>query len=323
MSKKLYVLIGGNGFIGSHLQKKLNEKNLPFIVIDNSESSIVNNEFIKGNFEQNVNLVLDEIKKLTTINDVIEIHHLAAIVGVSDVINSKNYFNKEIILNFAVKEFIEKLKQFRKNINFIYYSSSEVYGDLEYQFENKNTNEAPIESEKFLRERYNVIKTFNEYYFNDDEINYLVIRPYNVVGEGQRENFVIPKMVKDAVFDKKILIYGDGSQSRVFIYIEDFINAVLHAVDKILDKKEFNYKILNIANSSNYITIKKLANLIAEKVSFEIKEIINIEYKDESIKIGAKKRIPDLQRLYTDLQFRPQKKLDKIVEDYIKWYLNN
>ena len=321
MSKKIYILIGGNGFIGSYMQKKLQKNNLPFIVIDKNESKIVNNGYIKGNFEQNINIVLDEIKKLTSINDIIEVHHLAAIVSVPDVINSKNYFNEEIILNFAVKEFIAKLKEFRKNINFIYYSSSEVYGDIEYQFENKNTSEAPIESNNFLRERYNIMKTFNEYYFNDNEINYLVIRPYNVVGEGQRENFVIPKMVKDAVFNKKIVIYGDGSQSRVFIHVEDFIDAVFQAIDKILDKKEFNYKILNIANSSNYITIKKLANLIADKVSYEIKEIIKIEYKNESIKVGAKKRIPDLQRLYTDLQFRPQKKLDKIIEDYIKWYL--
>lgn len=151
----------------------------------------------------------------------------------------------------------------------------------------------------------------------------MVIRPYNVIGKGQREEFVVPKMVKDAFLNKSITIYGNGDQKRIFIDVEDFVDSVLQAIDKILDKQEFDFKVLNIANISNYSSIKKLANYISDKISYIIKENIEINYIEDKIKIGQEKRIPDTQRLYTELNIRPQKKLNEILDDYIDWYIKN
>ncbi len=325
---KFYILIGGNGFIGSYFQKKLNPSN--FLVIDKVESNIIDtpsNSFIKGSFQSNLELTLDNIEKITSVNTKIEIHQLAAIVGVNTVINSDDYFNEELTLSYAINDFLKRLKEIRKNINFIFYSSSEVYGNLPYQYENKPTEEDSIEHKNFLRNRYNIFKTFGEYYFKDicDQlsINYLVIRPYNVIGKGQREEFVVPKMVKDAFLNKSITIYGNGDQKRIFIDVEDFVDSVLQAIDKILDKQEFDFKVLNIANISNYSSIKKLANYISDKISYIIKENIEINYIEDKIKIGQEKRIPDTQRLYTELNIRPQKKLNEILDDYIDWYIKN
>ena len=319
------ILIGGNGFIGSHYQKKYLDKET-LIVVDKEKSNIVDSNFIKGAFENIWPQVLDLCLKYVKSNEIIEIHHLAANVGVESIVNNSKYFNEEILLNYSVNEFLKNLKlKVGNKINFIYYSSSEVYGDLEYQFENKPIQSSSIEDEKFLRNRYGVQKLFGEYYFKDIcknlDINYLVIRPYNVVGIGQREEFVIPKMVKDAVIDNKITIYGDGKQQRIFIHIEDFINAVDFSIDKILNKKEFNFEIINIANISNYISIEKLAKLIADKVAYAIKELVNIEKIDDNIKVGQFKRIPDIERLYHKIGFKPQKKLPEIIDEYIRWYL--
>ena len=319
------ILIGGNGFIGSHYQIKHLEKET-LIVSDKKESSIVKSDFIEGTFERTWPQILDLCIKYIKANENIEIHHFAANVGVTSVINNNNFFNEELLLNYNMHEFLKNLRQKINNkINFIYYSSSEVYGNIEYQFENKPTQSSPIEDQNFLRNRYTVQKLFGEYYFNDIcenlNIDYLVIRPYNVVGIGQREEFVIPKMVKDAILNNEITIYGDGKQQRVFIHVEDFINSVDESIDKILNKKEFNFKIINIANISNYISIEKLANLISDKVSYAIKELIKIEKVNNDIRVGQFKRIPDIERLYHKIKYKPQKKLPEILDEYIQWYM--
>ncbi len=354
MKRKLYILIGGNGFIGSYIRKFLKNSNInntntsnSLIVIDNKVnkvSDIFNNEneiFIKDNFENVIDKVLQIVKEKLdsyegTLIDTIEIHHLAAIVGVNSVINDNSYFEQEMKLNYAVFNFIKELKNMNKNmnkdtnknknINFIYYSSSEVYGNKPYQLEIKPTELQTIEDKNFKRNRYNALKSFGEYLFNDldnsedKNFNYLVIRPYNVIGIGQRDEFILPKMVKDAFYNKKIKIYGNGLQSRTFIYVEDFVNIVLNAVELV---KPHNFKILNISNISNFSTIKNFANIIKDKVSFILKEIVDIEYEDNDILIGQEKRIPDIERQYNILKLKPQKKLEKIIEEYIDWFIKD
>ena len=336
---KTYILIGGKGFIGSHMVNYINS--LPeaseskIIIIDPTSDNERNISVIKNlnqniiffnkKFEDIIEILFTYVKTKIDFNNTIEIHHLAAELGVSSIIESKNYFKNEINLSMSVSIFLNKLSTSFKKINFVYYSSSEVYGDLEYQNEKKTTETPSPEDDKFLRNRYNIFKTFGEYFFKDicDQlnINFLIIRPYNVIGIGQREEFVIPKMIKDAFKDKKITIYGSGDQVRLFIDVDDFCRISLEAI-KMKENKKFDFTVLNVCNNSNYSNINKLAKIISEKVAYELKEDIKIEKIDNEIKVGQEKRIPDIERQYRILQLHPEKKLNEIINEYINWYKN-
>ena len=329
---KAYILIGGNGFIGKYMYNYINnlpdlDENDKIIIIDptlTTESTQPNTIYINKNFEESVDILYNYIQSNLDLNSTIEIHHLAANVGVQSVIDNENYFKEEILLNNSLILFLNKISTYK--INFIYYSTSEVYGDLEYQYENKPLQIPSIEDPKFKRNRYGVLKNFEEYYFNDicDQlnINLLIIRPYNVIGIGQRDEFIIPKMISDAFLNNKITIYGSGDQRRVFIDVNEFIEAVFRSIDQILIKKNFDFKILNIANLSNYTSIKNIADIISRKVSYQTKEEITIDYVDDEIMVGQIKRIPDVERLYRKINYRPQKKLSLIIDEYLTWYIN-
>ena len=84
-----------------------------------------------------------------------------------------------------------------------------------------------------------------------------IVRIFNTYGPKQSPDFVMSKFIKSALNNKDITIYGDGSQTRTFCYIDDNINACVNA----FENNNFINDVLNIGND-NEVTILELANTI-------------------------------------------------------------
>ena len=144
----------------------------------------------------------------------------------------------------------------------------------------------------------------------------IIFRPHNVYGPNMGKEHVIPELIMKAINakknkERKLLIQGDGKQTRSFNYIDDFCNGILLLLN---DAKGFNtYNI----GSKNEIQIKDLAEMIIKKLDY------NLEIQITHEKIGGtKRRCPDISKI-CKLGYEEKVNLDIGLNNTIDWYVKN
>ncbi len=249
---------GGAGFIGQHLVKYLLEKKNKVIIYDsmiNSSMITISNmkklgaRFIKGNITD-----FNHIKKSITDSDIVI--HLAAHIDVNDSVNNPQYAHNVNVtgtLNVLMACVEKKIK------NVIAPSSAAVYGDQKDLpiSENSYTNPiSPYGATKLAMEHY--LQAFSNCY----DLNCISLRLFNVYGSGQTSSYagVITKFLQNIKQKKPLVIFGDGSNTRDFVSIQDVVQAFDKSIKNIDDKKGRFY---NIA-SGKYVSIKDLAQMMID-----------------------------------------------------------
>jgi len=294
-----FVITGGAGFIGSHIAKHLVEKNHDVVVVDNlSRGRLENLSKIKEQIEFKKMDILDFDSLKDVISNSDGIFHQAALTSVPE-----SFLQKEKYYNVNVKgtENIFKLaKEFEKKV--VYASSSSIYG---------NTTTIPIQ-ENFERNPinpYGVTKLDDEKlaekYYNLG-VSIIGLRYFNVYGIGQTNDYagVITKFINQINLNESPIIFGDGSQTRDFISVEDVAKANLLSMESNTD-----FSFLNIGTGIS-TSVKTLAEVMIElsgktlEINYDdlplgdvkesladtslAKKLINWNY-DTFLKIGLKK----------------------------------
>ena len=246
-----FVITGGAGFIGSHIAKHLVEKNHDVTVIDNlSRGRLENLSKIKEEivFKKMDILDFDSLKEVIFNSD--GIFHQAALTSVPESFTQKEKYHN---VNVKGTENIFKLaKEFGKKV--VYASSSSIYG---------NTTTIPIQEnfEKNPINPYGITKLDDEKLaekYHNLGVSIIGLRYFNVYGIGQTNDYagVITKFYDSIKEDKSPIIFGDGSQTRDFVSVEDVANANLLAMQSDTD-----FTHLNIGTGIT-TSIKELANLM-------------------------------------------------------------
>lgn len=249
------LISGGNGFLGSFLTEKALENGLQVTVVDDFSTSK------DLNVPKEVDLVRKRIEDYRTDQNFDFVVHLAARPSPEDYTTnpvhtiSSNSFGTKVMLDIAKSS----------NGTFMYTSSSEVYGEAsiiptpETYYGNVNPNG--------IRSCYDEGKRFSEAlsmaYHREFSLDVRIQRPFNVYGPRIREDGfygrVIPRFIAQALENSPITIHGDGSQTRSFLYVKDWLEATW----KYLTAPQPKERILNIG-SGEQITILKLARIIVE-----------------------------------------------------------
>jgi UDP-glucuronate decarboxylase len=256
METKTKILVtGGAGNIGSALVQKLiaNPKNF-VVIVDNLSTgtteklpshALSNWKFIKADVNQ-----VNDISSVMLSYNFDFVFHFAAVVGVHRTLE-----NPLSVLNDI--EGIKNILNFSKNstVQHVYFSSSsEVYGEpVELP---QNEYRTPLNS----RVPYAVVKNVGECFFRTYwqafQLPYTIFRFFNTYGPNQSTDFVVPKFLASALKNQDICIYGDGSQTRTFTYIDDTIQVC----ESIFNRKLYVNDVINIGNDE-LMTIKDLAEL--------------------------------------------------------------
>jgi len=279
---KKILITGGAGFIGSALAEKLsNDKSNLVVVVDNlSTGSLDNLELPKENIVF-IKADINDYKDIMEIMLTWQFHyvfHYAAVVGVLRTQENPIKVLEDI-------KGIENICYLSKNTGVkrvFFASSSEVYGEpVEFP---QNTTTTPLNS----RIPYAIVKNLGESFlksFNKEYgLNYTIFRLFNTYGPKQSIDFVMSKFIIAALQNKDITIYGDGSQSRTFCYIDDNIETCI----KIAYQDLFVNNTINIGNSQE-ISILTLAETII-KITKSKSKIIHVAPLDEG---DMKRRCPD------------------------------
>ncbi len=294
------LVTGGAGFIGSHVSERLAKEGFEVCVFD------LFNQFKNKKFSENIKCCYGSILDSTCLSQAIKgcdyVVHLAAMIGVKNTelnrldcltINTQGTIN---VLDACVKENVKKI---------VFSSSSEVYGE-QTVFPITEKNELKPKSvyglTKAISEEY--LKAYKQRY----DLNYSIIRFFNVYGINQAKKFVIPIFVDNVLNDKNPVVFGNGEQIRAFCNVEDASNGVLLA----LTKKEANEKVFNICNNSEPISMKLLAEKVIKLSGKKLNpKFVNMENSDRTNAREIFKRVPSGQLAKKILGFEAKISLDE------------
>jgi UDP-glucose 4-epimerase len=311
------LITGGAGFIGSYLSEAyLNRGEEVYVIDDLSTGSLENiNPLLKNprfRFTNDTILNRETMLELAGICDVIV--HLAAAVGVRLIIEEPlksihtNIVGTEIVLELANK--------FRKK-TFIA-STSEVYGRNSKVPLNEDDSRV-YGSTAIARWSYASSKAMDEFlalaYYRTKQLPVIIARFFNTVGPRQtgRYGMVIPRFVGQALRNEPITIYGSGTQTRNFTFVEDVARGIIALVDEPRAVGE----IFNVG-SEGEVSINDLAERI-KKMTGSSSRIVRVPYEDayqEGFE-DMERRVPDITKITNLVGYRNTHTLDDILKKVI------
>jgi len=319
------LITGGAGFIGSHLAEELICRGDEVYIIDDLSTGTLNNiNHLREH--KNFHLVIDTILNEGVMNELInkcdQVYHLAAAVGVKLIMNKPvetietNVKGTEIILRLANK--------FKKKV--LLASSSEVYGkSLEINGANETLSETDdrlLGATSKRRWAYACSKTIDEFlalaYYEEKRLPVIIVRFFNTVGPRQTGQYgmVVPNFVQKALLGRPITVYGDGNQTRSFIYVGDTVRAIID----LMTCPAAIGQIINLG-SGKEISIAELAKKVKE-MTRSSSEIIYIPYAQiygpgfEDMQ----RRTPNINKVRALIGFEPKITLEEMLRSVIEYY---
>lgn len=250
------LVAGGAGFIGSHLCDRLVKDGHSVLCVDNLYTGRMENiHHLLGN--SNFSFVNHDVTMTMSYDNVSVIFNLACPASPIHYQKDAVYTTKTAVL--GTLNLLELAKE--NHCPIVQASTSEVYGDplVHPQTEDYYGNVNPIGVRSCYDEGKRCAESLCMDYHRQYGVQVKVIRIFNTYGPrmAETDGRVVSNFITQALSEKDITIYGDGSQTRSFQYVDDLIDAMMRVV-----KTEDNFiGPINIGNPSE-ITIKTLAEMV-------------------------------------------------------------
>ena len=310
MKKKTILVTGGAGFIGSHLCKRLLNENYYVICLDNLfTGSLENIESLKN--DDNFEFVNHDITKTYYRDNIDEIYNLAC--PASPIHYQSNPIKTVKTCTIGVINMLGLAK--KNNAKILQASTSEVYGDPEIhpQKEDYNGNVNTLGYRSCYDEGKRCAETLFMDYKREHNLNIKIVRIFNTYGPNMTKNDgrVVSNFILQALKGEDITVYGDGSQTRSFQFIDDLVEGLL----KMMNSDSVGP--INLGNPIE-LSMKDLATMVIRLTNSSS----NIIYK-ELPKDDPKRRRPDINLANSILDWSPIIDLETGLQKTIKYFINN
>jgi UDP-glucose 4-epimerase len=305
-------ITGGAGFIGSHLADALIARGDTVTILDNmSTGSQANIAHLDGKVTIHTGDIRDQslVEQFVADSDIV--FHMAAALGVKNIMEhtiesiDRNFNGSEVVLNAATKH----------NKRLIIASTSEIYG--------KNPNQ-PLheESDRVVGAPQKIRWTYSDAKALEEAVAHTLhkthglkvttVRFFNTVGPRQTGQYgmVVPRFIQAALNNEDIIIYDDGSQSRVFCHVQDAVRAVITLSET--DSTIGDY--FNVGGVGE-TTVKELATKIIERTNSK-STLKHIPYT-EAYPAGfedMQRRVPDIAKIKKTINWQPTHTLESIID---------
>ena len=308
---KRIVITGGAGFIGSHLVERLSEHD-SIVILDSLHRDAL--RFTSLARHRNVKFVQGDVLDRKLVRELVEgadaVVHMAAIAGIYSVGRSisqtlaVNLLGTVNVLEAAVEAKVPRMLEF---------STSEVYGPFVYR--GKETDQLSIGPTGERRWVYAISKLAGEFFAYahaaDHGLSVTTLRPFNVYGPRQVGEGAIQQMVHRALGNHDITVFNDGTQVRSWCYVDDFVDAVLGALEGDLP----GHSTFNVGNPQATITVLGLAEAIV-RLSGSRSKIAFKPHPGPEVEM----RVPDIEHAQKKLGFTPKIGLEEGLRRTIEWY---
>jgi len=277
------LVTGANGFIGKALVNALYEKDFNVLSFDSSDGDISEVNFIEYFESMEIDYVF----------------HLAAKTFVPDSWEKPSAFYKTSVC--GTNNILELCRH--KNIPLTFVSAY-LYGKpekLPISENDKVKSNNPYAHSKYLAEE--LCKFYSEYY----NVKISIARPFNIYGKNQKEDFLIPYIIKQVLHNDVIKV-KDLHPKRDYIYLDDLIEGLLFTINS-----EKRFSVYNFGSGIEY-SVKEIIDII-QNVSGTQKDVISEqeERKNEIMNVVA-----DISQAKKDLNWQPTYKFEDGIRDIIK-----
>ena len=301
------LVTGCAGFIGSHLVDELLEQGYEVIGIDcftdyysrEVKEANISNALKNKNFE----FIEKDILEMDKFPEVDYVFHEAAQAGVRaswgksfEIYTGNNIEATQRLLEFYKGRKIKK---------FVYASSSSVYGDAEL----------PMREDSLLKpiSPYGVTKLAGEnlcyLYWKNHGVPTVSLRYFTVYGPRQRPDMAIHKFVKAIIKRNEIIVFGDGTQTRDFTYVDDAVEANILAAES-----DSVGSVFNIGGGSRISVnelIKIMENIIGTKVKIKTTEKQKGDVRDTWA---------DVSKAKEELRWMPKVEIEEGIKNFVEWW---
>ena len=307
------LVCGGSGFIGSAFIRNY--------VLNNPESYITNLDNLTiGSNQENLkdlhnnshyNFIKDDIRNEILITDLVKDHDIIVNFAAEShvdrsIANPKPFIETNILGTFSLLEAIRKYDKF-----FVHVSTDEVYGDAENQssfteLSQINTGN-PYSATKAAADH--LVASYHRTY----GINCITTRCTNNFGPCQFPEKLIPKTIIRSIKNLKVPLYGDGTQIRSWIYVDDHVRAIESLISKGISGHVYN--ITAYDELTNKTIVEKTLDILGKSHDM-------IEYVGD--RPGHDKRYSiDCSKIENQIGWKHQYKFDDALKQTVDWYLQN
>jgi UDP-glucose 4-epimerase len=305
-------ITGGAGFIGSHLADALIARGDTVTILDNLSTGSRKNI---AHLEGKITIVEGDIRDKDLVDKLVNesdtVFHMAAALGVKNIMEhtiesiDRNFSGSEVVLKAATKH----------NKRLLIASTSEIYGKNPNQPLNEESDRVVGAPQK-IRWTYSDAKALEEAVAHTlhktHGLKVTTVRFFNTVGPRQTGQYgmVVPRFIQAALKNEDIIIYDDGSQSRVFCHVEDAIRAVLTLADTESTIGDY----FNVGGMGE-TTITELAERIIERT--QSRSTIQYTSYTDAYPAGfedMQRRVPDITKIEKSIGWQPTHTLDSIID---------
>jgi dTDP-glucose 4,6-dehydratase len=292
------VVTGGAGFLGSHLCEVLLAKGHRVICVDNLETSSLKN--IEHVDDEDFHFVYHDLTEHLEVDEPVDVvYHLAALPSPIDYLRLPLQSLK--VGSYGTHHALGLAKH--KRARFLLFSTSEVYGDpkVHPQPETYWGNVNPIGPRGVYDEAKRYAEALTMAYHTQQGVNTAIVRIFNTYGPRMRPNDgrAIPTFMRQALDGAPITVFGDGSQTRSFCYVDDMIRGLVALAESD------EHLPVNIGNPDEF-TLLELAHTVL-RVTSSSSEIIY-----EALPVDdPQQRQPDITRAKQVLGWQPEVNLEE------------
>lgn len=307
------LVTGGAGFIGSHIVDRLIREGLEVTIIDNFETGSLAN--LAHRKEKNLHLVKGDIRDVgllkNAMKDVEAVFHEAASVDIASSIRDPiltNDINVGGTLNLLEASCDSGVKRF------IFASSAAVYGNEEVAKKKEDDPLNPVSPygvSKLAADSF--VRTYHKIY----GLQTVCLRYFNVYGPRQRADVhgsyggVISIFINRLLKELPPLIYGDGQQTRDFVYVKDVVEANILA----LNRKDASGEAFNIGNGT-CISINQIAEMLKHRLNRRDLKNVYVEARLGDPRCGY----ADISKARAILGYKPQFRIEAGIFELLEWY---
>lgn len=307
------LVTGCAGFIGSHVTERLLLENNVVIGIDNFNNfysvEVKEKNLMRSQLFQKFILYKIDIKDTAIVENIFEKHnidvviHLAAKAGVRPSIEDpKGYYLTNLLGTLNILEAMKK----NDIVKLIFASSSSVYGNnSKIPFKESDNVDHPISPYAGSKKATELlIYTYYKLY----GIQSTLLRFFTVYGPRQRPEMAIAKFTRMILENREIELYAGGKSFRDYTYIDDIVDGIICAIEKIK-----GFEIINLGNSSP-IELINLVKLIECNLGKKAKiQFYSTQAGDVDITCA------DISKAKRILNFKPTTKIEDGIKKYIEW----